>query len=503
MVSTRRSQYGYVTARETELDALLRGECFDRVLDPELFPLRLLRVGETGVLVERGKNGDEPLRPLAIVAHDQDVQRLCGRYAQLRGDLSPLTAWCHLLTPDVLPDLDGVAHEPRFGGTEAAWSGLIVAETLLLAERPLASLRVSACLASASYAVARTNGLWKERLLDTIVERFDFANKLCRGRNGVQRAHTRTDQVRTSFVPMWKCLSALSDEPIRLRREAMGPLVGALAALRDARLCHDPAEAGLLIGPLLETVPEGRAFERLADMAPEARLRLFDELVRTFKETDPSALLRRNALALVTGYLATVAAGGATSLALLDDGADRWPELTGWAYLVGGIGERVTWTSGFDGLGRLVARELQRRLRLDEAPTCDFALDEARVLWDGELRAPLVHLKIKQARVLTVALFPGVNVAIPIVESAPQANGHQRGATQRPAVSEEQLKGVGSDELLQVLATALWPSLRRFVVEEMAHGLVAEGRGGRGSQRSRGKRKTEASSELPLKGSRK
>ena len=494
MVSMQQSQYGYVAAHDDELDALLRGEGVDGVLDTEFLSSRLLRRGETGVLVERRNGTDVPLRPLALVAHEEDVRRLCGRYAQLRSDLSPLTAWCHLLTPDALPSLHGIVHEPRFGGTEAAWSGLVVAETLLLAERPLASIRISACLASASFAVGRTKALWKDRLLDAIVERFDLANKLCRGKNGFQKTQSRTSQVRSSFFPMWKCLSALGKAPIELSREGLEPLVRALTALRDARLCRVPAEASLLVGPLLDAVPEARTFERLTEMAPEARLRLFDELVWTFKESDSSAFLRRNALALLTGYLATVAAGGATSLALLEEGADRWPELTGWAYLVGGIGERVTWTSGFDGLGRLVARELQRRLRLDEPPTCDFALDEARVLRDGELREPLVHLKVKQARVITVALFPGVNVAIPIVDAMPHGDGHQRQVTGRPAMSEDRLGGVGSAEVLRVLAAALWPSLRPFVVEEVAQGSAPQGRGGKGSQRGRGKRKTEAPS---------
>ena len=111
----------------------------------------------------------------------------------------------------------------------------------------------------------------------------------------------------------------------------------ALNALREARACADAKEAGYMAGPLLEAAPETRAFDRLTEMAPEVRLKLFDELVNCFKETDAKAVVRRNALGLATGYLATVVAGGSASLALVGKFADKFPELTGWAYVIGAL----------------------------------------------------------------------------------------------------------------------------------------------------------------------
>ena len=141
-----------------------------------------------------------------------------------------------------------------------------------------------------------------------------------------------------------------------------------------------------------------------------------------------------------------------------------WPELTGWAYLVGGVGEKITWTSAFDGLGRMVARELQRPLRLDEPPTCDFAFDEARVLFDPELKDPLVHLRIKQAKVLTVALFPGVNIAIPVVDSTARDDTTWESRSKRATPSDAAISGDLTD-VFQALAARLWPYLRPLVAE--------------------------------------
>ena len=502
MVSALHTDYRYFTARDSELDKLLRGEKVTEFVHTDFLAPESLHAGEAGVLVALGKTSEEPLRPLALVCHDEDVRRLCGRYAHIRADFSPLTAWCHLLSPAFHKNLDGVIHEPKFGDTVAAWSGLAVAETLLLSGRPLVSIRISACLASATYAIGRTKALWSNLTFDAIVDRFDLANALCRGRGAASRNQARVSHVRSSFAPIWRCLAALSGNSKDSSRHDLLPLVIALNALREARASADPNEAGHLVGPLLNAVPEARAFDRLSEMAPEARLKLFDGLVSRLKETDPKALVRRNALALATGYLATVAAGGSASLALVEDCADEFPELTGWAYLIGGIGERITWTSGFDGLGRLIAREFHRPLRLDEPPTCDFSFDEAIVLADRELKDPLVHLRIKQAKILSVSLFPGVNIAIPTVDSAALEAAYRGAEEPKKVVAAEGLTS-SNENLLGILSEALWPYLRPFVIEETTQRFATKRRGRAGSQGTRRKRKSGEASQLPLTDRRK
>lgn len=492
MVKTMDTEYKYAMADETELDQLLSGEevssgmrwtQWSKPSNP--------RAGSVGVLWQ---GEDHTTRPLVLIVNDDDVRRLCGRYAQLHSDLSPLTAWCHVLTPRFFEPLEALVRNPDLYGLAAAWTGLVVAEAVLLAEMPLARIKISACLATHSYAIARTNALWSHLTVEDVTRRFDNANRLLRSESLAQRAESRAGKIRSSLVPIWDVLIALSQNRSSYRSSDMEPIVSALQALIKARTIKEPREADQLIRPLLHYVPEAEGLRHLTDLAPEGRLRVFDKLVESLDKPETAReKLRSNALSLLAGYLATVAAGGSPSLSLTEGHASRWPEITAWAYLTGGLGEKVVWTSSFDGLGRLVARELLRPLRLDEPPTCDFAFDEAAVLVDTKLADPLVHLKVKQARLLAVELLPGVNVSIPIgearVQSAPKPDTNRPGRVPEPSPRDP----VGA------LVDAMWPHIQARLDDYLAgpgrHDYSVED--DENTQRSRGKRKA-GQPQLPL-----
>ena len=498
MVNAMQSTYQYYCVDDEELDRLLRGEEVDGIVYKDIHSPSLLPVGKVSVLLDLTRPGKEQFRPLALVCHDEDIQWLCGRYAHVRAEFSPLTAWCHLLSSAFLRDLDTGVRDAEFGNTLASWSGLAIAETSLLAGRPLSEIRIAACLASATFAVARTKALWRDLHFDLVYQRFELANRICRGQEGGPKQQPRVSHVRLSFLPMWKCLATLSGPDLGSGTDELYPVTMGLDALRRARANGEANEAACLVGPLKETVPEISMYERLPDLAPEARLKLFDELVAKYRETGRQDVKRRNALGVASGYLATVAAGGSSSLALLEDYADEFPELTGWAYLIGGIGEQVTWTSAFDGLGRLVARELSRPFRLDEPPTCDFAFDEAIVLADHQLKDPLVHLRIKQARILNVALFPGVNITIPTIDLTSVEARLREVEEERPPSANEVLRN-NDDNVLEVLANALWPYMLPLVIEESTQRFAAKRSTKATSRRGGKKEQVHGTGQLNLK----
>jgi hypothetical protein len=502
MVNNMDPEYFYTEADESELDKLLSGNggttagtmwtTWSKPSPP--------RLGSTGVVWMRAESPDEPARPLALISHDEDIRRLCGRYAQLHSDLSPLTAWCHLLTPQFLGQLQSLVRIPDLGGMQAAWTGLVVAEAVLLAERPLASVRISACLATQTFAIGRSKALWNPVSIDEISKRFDAANRLCRIETTGQKGDIRVGKLRASLQPIWETLIALSQGHNAPKSAELEPVITALQALRRARSDQDKQEARHLMRPLLAYAPEADTFEQFSDLTPELRLRLFDKLVEGLGDTQSERTSRRrNALAVLAGYLATVAAGGKPSLTLAETHASRWPEITAWAYLIGGIGENVVWTSSFDGLGRLVARELLRPLRLDEPPTCDFSFDEAAVLADSKLVDPLVHLRVKQARLVTVGLFPGVNISIPIAESS--AHGAGKPDANRPPRAPE----VRIPDPLAAFADALWPHIRARIEDYLRSSPNSDlaTQEDEGSQRSRGKRRSGSQPQLPLSNPRK
>jgi len=464
MVSVDQQDYLYTVASESDLNDLVAGrEVGLKFKWPTVAKSSLLPPGSTGVVWKRISNRpDDLVKPLTLVAHEADFRRLFGRFSQLRSDFSPLTTWVHLLTPDQFDSLDSPSREPCLDGFEAAWAGVVVAEAQLLSERPLGAIRFSGCLATQSFAISRAKAVWGKIPQSEITHRFNVANKLFRNGNGIQPQQERRDRIREALQPIWASLAAALRNPSAEIDSEFRPLASSLQRLLLARQQEDSNEIERFVEPLLSSLPEAHLFTRLADLAPEQRLRVFDELLISLEAMGSSKIsFRRSALTLLAGYLATVAAGGIPSLSLAENSAFQWPEITAWAYVIGGIGERVVWTSSFDGLGRLIARELMRPFRIDEPPYCDFALEEANVLVDLKLADPFVHLKIKHGQSVTVALFPGVNVSVPIPHlSTPESRPVS--SASRPTESTRAIR-----DPLSFLAAALWPYLRSHIEEYM------------------------------------
>src|ERR1700733_7543929 len=99
---------------------------------------------------------DGVAQPIVLVCPQDDQRRLFGRFAQVRSDFSPVTSWCHVFAPAQLELVDSLSRDPALNGWEASWSGLAIAEALLLAERSIARIRLPACQATQSFALART-----------------------------------------------------------------------------------------------------------------------------------------------------------------------------------------------------------------------------------------------------------------------------------------------------------------------------------------------------------
>ena len=84
------------------------------------------------------------------------------------------------------------------------------------------------------------------------------------------------------------------------------------------------------------------------------------------------------------------------------------------------------------------------------------------MLADPKLADPLVRLRVKQARLVTVELIPGVNVSIPIAESGVQPVA--RPESHRPVPAAE----LSSRDPLTPLADALWPHFRARLDDYLA-----------------------------------
>ena len=487
------SECVFAIATEQDLNRLFSGHEAG-ITQPSSVTYKPTRLapGAFGVVYKHGHGPSDAVQPLVLVSRKEDLKRLFGRFAHLRDDYSPVTAWCHILTPEQFDSLESLTKDAEFEGFEASWSGLAIAEAQLLTGRPLFNLGLSACLAAQSFAIGRAKSLW--RSTGDIPARLDAANRLMRRSSPSRRTETRTQQVRAALRPIWQSLSAVSFGDPGPASNNLAPIASSLRNLFAARQMRDPAEAQHAAAPLVRLVPEADRFTDLTALIAEDRLRIFDKLMNRLASTEERSVLQRTATAFLGGYLVTVAAGGAPSLTLAEDNLMPFPEVMAWAYVVGGVGERIVWTSSFDGLGRLVARELTRPLRLDEPPVCDIALDEVEVLVDSKLSDPLVHLRIKQGRLATVALLPGVNCLVPLSDSVSQEKPESEGvrsSSERPEASRRI-----SPSPFPVLADALWPHLQPRIDEYLRRRQDAQS-GSTDWDRSRGKRNRSAQGKLP------
>ena len=484
----------YTVVTEGELNDLLEGKEAGNTKVWDNSALQQVSPGLTGVLRMRWR-GSENARPIVLVVRQEDQKRLCGRYMALRSDLSPLTAWCHILTPQRFMNIDSLYRAPEFGGLEAAWAGLAIAEAHLITEKPTNDIRISSCLATQSFAVARATALWKDTSPLDVAERCDAARQLVRP---IAHDDSRTSRLGHALAPIWHSLKSLMVETVGCNKSEIEPVVSSLRALLNARLNNDPSEALLFAAPLLSKIPELKPFNDLPSLIPEERLRLFDQLVDQLGIVGRSKAerLRGLGLPLAAGYLATVAAGGKSSLNMAEKLSVEWPEITAWAYTIGGFGEKVTWTASFDGLGRLVARELTRPVHLDEPPNYDIALEEALILVDRKLDDPLVHLRIKQARILTISILPGVNYLVSVGESRELRKADPVFVTNSNWLAQEEFASRGDP--IPALFEALWPYIRRSLEDVLRDSYLREESRTRGAYKKEEKIKGKRSYQQKL-----
>src|SRR5262245_41737882 len=105
----------YVSATEKEFDVLLAGEPLPQLITYGRLVPHLINGDRIAVIVssDAAPDGLFPvMRPLAIIADQERFQRLFGRYATLRSELSPLSAWCHVFRPEFMDAVQGPSVRP-------------------------------------------------------------------------------------------------------------------------------------------------------------------------------------------------------------------------------------------------------------------------------------------------------------------------------------------------------------------------------------------------------
>jgi len=427
-------------ATEDELNELLVGS---RIGTPYPWPAHgatnRIPSGKFGVLCASNDRDPSFVRPVLLAVNEEDERRLFARYSQLRGDLSPLSSWLNVVEPRQFEQIRSPIMEADLGGFEAAWAGLVVAEASILSKRPGQRIKQSACIATQTFAIARQLALWGGNRVHAMRARYHTAQSIVRGGTG------NSAKIADWLEPIWSTMLAVSGAGATSYRDHA--LTDLIQRLHHSRLLG--REEWSLFEEALPHIRGRGPHPDIASASPEQRLRIFDSYLDEIRDAGPD-LERRVRLSFLAAYIATIAAGGAASLGLAEAVADKYPEVLAFAYVIGGLGEARSWAGAFDGLGRIVVRELRRSWNVIDGPSCDFSAREAEVLVDRGLSDPLAYLKLKQSRIATVEVEAGVYIQLPFVEIPEQNTNMGRKA----AMPTEKV------DPITALADALFPLLR-------------------------------------------
>jgi hypothetical protein len=95
------------------------------------------------------------------VLPDDDREEFFNWLFSYQRDLSPISSWCHVLSQrDIERAFSEVPLRTDLNGFEAAWAGAIIAEAMISSRRSYEAVSLSVCLATDTFAVARTASLY-------------------------------------------------------------------------------------------------------------------------------------------------------------------------------------------------------------------------------------------------------------------------------------------------------------------------------------------------------
>lgn len=388
---------------------------------------------------------DQSIQPSAIVVADSAREELFSWLATFHGDLTPLSSWCQVLSPDEIvrpsPE-DGIV--PNLFGFEAAWASATLAEAMSLSGRSYDSLSLSILLATETFVIGRAAGLYGVRAVSTVGERLDKVRRQLRPSS--ENRDPAGSLVREVLLGLMPDAPRVASGDARILRNICGRFLGERLPDEGRFLTADD------LAELISAVPVLQPLTDLEAMPAEERVRFLRHLRgRMPPLTAPEWPL----FAFGAGYVISRIGSAERDLRLADTFEAGKSAVLSWAMVAGSLGATTFWTDAFGGLGRFVARELVRPLHLLDPPTCDISYDEVRLFDEKSSR---LKLRSANRNALAVSMLPGVTMHFGVGE--PDRSAFRPSETARdPRLS---LAGVShmSDDQLEALAARLAPYLR-------------------------------------------
>lgn len=239
-------------------------------------------------------------------------------------------------------------------------AGLVLTEALTYLEQSATRLSLRACEGTYSFAVAKS-------LLRV------------QGHSGIGRTGSNWFRTRRALRNLASKLSPDElQQPWSAIAHALGGTANEVVASESVvRCCEDLISSGEVSENSWRELTEGTDMQRVRDLMQDTREERVLLLERMLQTVMSNRALRRDVGAFLAGYLATmVAPGSLDHWHLLNRVRSSFPTAGLWYGLCAGLTRDNSLDAYGNGLGRLVMRELQRKIDPLERPTCDIALEE-------------------------------------------------------------------------------------------------------------------------------
>ena len=436
-----------------ELGAVLRatGKPIKQFLGPSSM---LPRVGSKEVIVVW--SGGAP-RPCAIAAGESNRLELYNWATSFHTDLSPLSSWCHVVAPDDLRPLSEGALTANLHGLEAAWTGVVIAEAMWLSGRGYEDLTQLTCFATDSFVMGRLAALYgPDAASDKKLEVVSKAHERLRP-SSVRR--------RSAMSGIWRTLVSLMPGSFSPGTTVGSILQKACSDLNQRSVDGDkaPELRSDTVTMIASVTPPLTKLRELPQMSAEERVVYLREIRDQFPKGERNDDVQL--MAFAAGYIISRIGGGQRDLRLAEAFEPDAPDVRGWAAMLGGLGHVPAWTDAYDGLGRLVSRELMRSFHLADPPTCDGAAEEVLVIVEPDRSSTRSRVRTGHRNVAALSLMPGV---VAYLSTSEEEREKARASSATFAMADP-LSLVGQDpKLLKSLASQLWPHLRPLVSSELS-----------------------------------
>jgi len=351
---------------------------------------QLLRVVESwnefiglseGLMAVWKEKPEQTKLPNMLVLHESEKKEFFA-WANTYVKVKPLTAFVRTLDLETVRML--AAPPLNTEKWQSGIIGLILGEALTYTDQPSPRLSLRVCEGTYSFAVARS-------LL------------------GVEGLHG----VRSTGINWFRSREALGNRATRLAHEHLQNVWLVIAQLVTSekqnisqtivRSCKALSETGDISDAdwrvLTNKLPVYDLRLALHDTREE-RVKLLEgflQSVRNLRASDETAFL--------VGYLVSMIAPGTLDhWRLLSPTLQSIPTAGLWYGICAGLRQEARMESYGSGVGRLIARELQRKVDLLEQPTCDIAVDEL------EVTGPFFKSDAQVTNAIQIEVSPGVSV---------------------------------------------------------------------------------------------